>query len=207
MQLFRRPFRSIDELHAEQLECYRRSWHRALGVAAALHYCAKHDLTLPRWVLSAAPIVLGCALSKSLSNKRGRSGSPLARYRQDMVDYARWDAVCEVRSRQISLREELDELRACKAAPRPLTEEHEKLLRWVGHTWLRAYECAAMILAQTIARGGPDAMKGSYIRVKGNQHPLRYHLFDRDFLRSLGLEIDCDRQRHRKIIPLHQLTL
>src|SRR5690349_3700635 len=108
---FTRPFRSAYEMHAERLESHRRTWHRELGVAAAIYYCDRYDVDLPRWVLSAAPVVLGQALSKSLSKKRGRSSNPIARYRQDMIDFTRWDVVRDTRTQQIDVRQGVAELR------------------------------------------------------------------------------------------------
>jgi hypothetical protein len=205
--LFKRPFRSAYEMHAERLECYRRTWHQELGVAAALYYCDKYDVDLPRWVLRAAPVVLGQALSKSLSKKRGRSSNPIARYRQDMIDFTRWDAVRDTRTQQINLRQGVAELRKIRGAPPAMLRERERMMNWAGRTWLRAYECATMILAHTEARGSPDAMKGSYIRVEANKHPLRYHQFDSNFLRAVGLDVNFEARQRPKIIPFFEPTL
>ena len=49
----RRPFKSVAELDAETLECFRICWHRELAVAAALHYCTEHELSAPQWLIVA----------------------------------------------------------------------------------------------------------------------------------------------------------
>src|SRR5436190_20532610 len=112
MRPFKRPFKSIAELHAERLECFRVSWHRELGVAAALDYCAKHGLEAPRWVVEQAPALLCNALRRSGPKNRGRACNPIARYRQDMIDYERWDAVRDIRAKQKEIRKEVNELRS-----------------------------------------------------------------------------------------------
>jgi hypothetical protein len=208
---FKRPFESIAELHAERLECLRVTWHRELGVAAALDYCAKHELEVPRWVVRETPGVLCNALSRLGSKKRGRSCNPVARYRQDMIDYERYDAVRDVREKQTELREVVDELRSRTKLPAQMLEEREKMLLWVGHTWLRAYECATMILAHTEAFGGPEAMKASYLEVRRNsrdpKQALRYYILDSSFLNGLGLSTHIDAPRRKKTVPYYEMTL
>ena len=70
---------------------------------------------------------------RDILKKRGRSVNLVDRYRQDMVDYARWDEVKTVREKQIEIREEVDFLRANpKKAPPHWLEDREKMLKWVG---------------------------------------------------------------------------
>ena len=125
-----------------------------------------------------------------------------------MIDYTRWDVVRDdaeaSRSRFGRMLPNSARSGLCRRA---LLREREKMMNWAGRTWLQAYECAAMILSHTEARGSPSAMKGSYIRVEGNKHPLRYHQFDPKFLRTLGLDINFEARQRPKIIPLHELVL
>ena len=135
----------------------------------------------------------------------------MARYRQDMVDYARWDQVTVVRQKQIEIREEVEELRAKRNVPKSMLEEQEKKLAWVGKTLNRAYECAAMLLEGDEAYGSPEAMKRSYFQVKRNsggpRHTLRYHLLDPRFLSRLGLKHEIEMRPGRKKVPFYNLTL
>ena len=209
MRPFKRPFGSIDELHAEQLECFRICWHRELAVAAALRYCSQHRLNAPHWLVGEAETVLCAQLRPKKRNKRGRASNAVARYRQDMIDYERWDTVREVREKQTEILKHVEELRAISRVPRSLLQEREKMLHWVGHDWLRVYECASMMLAKTRAAGGPEAMKASYQRVKRNSkdpdQQLRYHLLDSNL--DIGLRVIQTDSRSKKVVPLYELIL
>jgi hypothetical protein len=126
-----------------------------------------------------------------------------------MIDYARYEEVVTVREKQKEIREQVEELRGLGPQARSHLDERSKMLAWVGHTWLRAYECAAMILAHTDACGSPETMKASYLEVARNsrdpRQALRYHLLDPSLLRSLGLT--AYEPARRKIVPLYELRL
>ena len=84
-----------------------------------------------------------------------------------MTDYERWDQVKVVREKQIEIRDEVDFLRAnLRKAPSGRLEDREKMLEWVGRSLRRAFECASMLLAESPAFGGPDAIKSSYLTVE-----------------------------------------
>ncbi len=85
----------------------------------------------PQWVRAAVLI----ALNGANTGKRGRP-------RNDAVDYARWDAVRELRDRRQELRDTL----------KP--------------TWEAAYENASEMLEGTEAQGEPHSIKASYQRVE-----------------------------------------
>ena len=130
-----------------------------------------------------------------------------------MTDYARWAEVKSVRRKQVEIKQEVDFLRANpkKASPGWL-EDREKMLRWVGRSLKRAFECASMLLADDTAFGGTDAIKSSYLTVEGvnrtQSQPLRYHMLDEDFLASIGVApIYRPRRQVRKVVPLYDLTL
>jgi hypothetical protein len=198
-----------------RLDSLRVMAHGGSGIAipAAIQYCSKCDLTVPRWLVQAAGIHYPELLRTGVPKKRGRSVSLVDRYRQDMKDYARWDEVKTVRSKQIEIREEVDFLRANpKMAPAGWLEDREKMLNWVGRSLKRAFECASMLLAESSAFGGPDAIKSSYLTVervnRTRSQPLRYHILDADFLVSVGIAPFTLRQgRARKVVPLYDLTL
>src|ERR1043166_5679019 len=63
VRAIRHPFNSMEELHAERLECFRVMWHRELGVAAALQYCTANNLPIPQWAGEEVQRVLANALS------------------------------------------------------------------------------------------------------------------------------------------------
>ena len=194
-----------------RLECLRICWHRELAVAAAIHYCTEHEFPAPQWLIDEAGNVLFSLLSHAKQGKRGRASGAVARYRQDMIDFARWEAVREVREQQVEIREQVEELRAISGAPKSMLQEREKMLNWVGHDWLRAYDCAAMILRGTDAAAGPDAMKASYLKVaQNNQDPsqaLRYHVFDPVVVAKLGIRDVLKPNRSGRVVPFFELTL
>jgi hypothetical protein len=111
------------------------------------------------------------------------------------------------------MKQEVDLLRANpkKASPGWL-EDREKTLRWVGRSLKRAFECASMLLAESSAFGGPDAIKSSYLTVeevnRSRSQPLRYHMLDEDLLASIGVApISWPQRQVRKVVPLYDLTL
>jgi hypothetical protein len=203
------PSRSIEDLDAAKLETYRRMFHAELGVAAALHYCTEHDLDAPRWLITAATELIFALLRNEKSKKRGRACGIVARYRQDMIDFERWERVREVREMQEELPEVVEDLRS-RNAPSGILEEREKMRDWTGEDWLKAYECASMVLQGTDAHAGPDAMKTSYQKVQqNNRHPsqsLRYHVLGRAIECRLGLDCSFPR-RVNKYVPFFDLTL
>ena len=210
-----RPAKSLKNLHERRLDWLRVMVHggSAIAIPAAVQYCAKSSLTVPEWLVQAAAVHYPELLRSGVPKKRGRSVSLVDRYRQDMKDYARWDEVKTVRRNQIEMREEVDFLRANpKMASPSRLEDREKMLKWVGRSLNRAFECASMLLADDSAFGGPDAIKSSYLTVekvnRTQSQPLRYHMFDADFLASIGITPVALRQgRARKVVPLYDLTL
>src|SRR5207245_1641818 len=94
--------------------------------------------------------------------------------------------------------------------PASMMKETENMHRWAGHTWLRAYECAAMLTAGTKARASPDTIKKSYMKIERlssvSSEPFRYLVLNGSFLRRLGIDVDY-RDQGRKGVPLFDLTL
>jgi hypothetical protein len=207
-----RPFGSMRELHANELACLEAMARSGIEVAvpAALNYCTEHGLNTPPWLLVAATGMFSSLLKLQKSTKRGRSCGVVARYRQDMIDYARWDQIMVVRERQLLIREQIEELRTISAVPCGVLEEHEKTLAWLGSTLNRAFECAAMLLRGTSAFGSPEALKRSYFKVRRNScdpdQALRYRQLNPSILKMLGLGEVLSLGVGRKPIALYELT-
>ena len=123
-----------------------------------------------------------------------------------MIDYMRWDTVKMAREKQKEAPQRLSVLETYSEVS-PYIDQYKKLLRWYGRDWLRAYECASMMLRETPAFGGPDAMKASYRRVEKASNPLQYFLFQPEFLQSIGLQHPSRWFPSRKFTPLYDLTL
>ncbi|QWG18806.1 hypothetical protein KMZ68_02625 [Bradyrhizobium sediminis] len=203
-----RPFRPIDYLNQRELKVLRRvaASGSELAPAAALHFCATYKADVPEWLTGLAARGYCEHLNSNRPKKRGRSSGPIERYRQDMIDYMRWDTVRSTRDKQKDCPESLAILET-NSNRCPYIKDYNKLLRWYGHDWLRAYECASMFLRGTPAFGGPDAMKASYCRVEHASNPLRYFLFQPEFLESVGLEHPSRWGWSTKCTPLYNLTL
>jgi len=203
-----RPFRPVDYLKERELNVLRRVVEAGseLAPAAALHFCATYKADVPGWLIGLAAHGYCKQLNSNHPKKRGRSSGPLERYRQDMIDYIRWDTVRMARGMQKEAPEELSALEEY-SKPSRYIDQRKKLLRWYGHDWIRAYECASLYLRGTPAFGGPDAMKASYCRVVHASNPLRYFLFQPEFLESIGLEHPSRWGWSTKLTPLYDLTL
>lgn len=214
MPLFKRPFNSIEELHDHQLDCYKALPCRELGTIAALDYCAQHGLTVPQWALGSAPVLMTSLLSGRSTKKRGRAGGIVERLRQDIIHFARYDTVREVREKQTEFYEEVVELKKLKNIPSEVLAEKKKMLAWLGGSLQRAFECAAMILQNTIAFGSPEAMKRSYLEYRRScgdpAQWLRFYQLSPDLVRRLGIYDDTGIAPHkpgRKFVPFYDRTL
>ena len=198
------------EIHMEKFETMlKRDIHPELALIAALHYCAKHEMPTPQWLAIAATKLLCQLVGNRQTKKRGRSASPSTRYLQDMTIYERWDVVRDTRERQISEREHVEKLKKIPSAPRALVRERERMLGCAGSDWLEAFVCASKRLQGTDAHVGPDAVKKSYLEYQreswGRISGLRFHIFDRELLNMLGIDIDFP-HRGKKIRPIYDLT-
>lgn len=198
MPRFERPFRSIEELHETQLDIFAKMIRTGVAVAipAAEYYCSEHGLAAPAW-LTKASVNLHCnTLRGDTTKKRGRASGPVTRYRQDMIDFARWDEICVVREQQKIFRRQVAKLRALAKVPRHMLNEKEKMLNRLGHTFDDAYEYVSKDLKKTNARGGWDTMRRSYREVerisKDPTQAMRYHQLDSQFLRRLGIKAPLD---------------
>jgi hypothetical protein len=203
---------SLNQFHQRELQSLETMARGGtlIATSAALDYCYKYGLSLPSWFVGPAAQITKESLRKEKTSKRGRSAQPLDRYRQNMVDFARYDAVCEVREKQNELPRELQRQRQLPNVTANVIEGLEKMLAWAGQTLERAFQCASMILADTSAFGGPDAIKASYLRVKAAmlipEQAHRYHILDPQFLASSGMKSFQLLGKGRKVVPLFDLT-
>ena len=186
----------LDDLkayHEKELNGCKRSFEAGnIGaLLSAIHYCRSDNLTAPQWLLDASYDLLVEAIRHVKFGKPGRARSPFARFRQDMIHFARSDTVQEVREKQKEIREEVIELRKRKNVPPSLLKEREKMLRWAGRDWGMAYRCASVLLRGTDSFAGPDAMKASYLKVrrlaKDPKQTMRFRLIDNYTMQRLKL--------------------
>ncbi len=205
------PARSIEDIHARELSVLRHSIHRELCAAAALDYCVSRNLPVPDWAARSASDALCKLLRRGPAQKRGRSSHPVDRYQQDMIDYARWSEVDMVREKQKEMAENYEFFRNAGSSQRDQLKNYEKMHRWAGTTWDHAYECASMSLQGSVAHGGPDAVRASYLRVSGSwkKDPgtIRYNMLPLQFCRKLGIQVGPDMEQGRKSGYMYDLTL
>lgn len=199
-----RDLTALDQLELEKLN---RLPNRTVATIASARFCAEHDLNLPPEMHLEMSTLLARASSDESSSRKGRRANDFASYRQDYIDFIRWDAVTEIREKQQESRQQLAELRQLNGVPVPLLKEKSKSVEWLGRSLVRAFECASMILRRTGAHGGEDAIKRSYYIVKKTDDPSKYLMLDAGTLNALGLGASWHhRARSNKLIPFYDLT-
>jgi hypothetical protein len=203
------PTPELDEFWTREFASYERAV-RAGNIGAllsALVDCIRKDLPPPRWLLVQAYSRLIDATTKRPTRKRGRTANPFAQFRQDMIHYARWDVVQEVRDKQVELAETVEQLRGLKGAPaRAMLKERERLHQWLGRSLPDAYRCAHALLLGTEAHASESTIEYSYKRVERlGKDPAagpRFKLPKDEVLRDLGLKHVFEDRKGRKLMQL-----
>ncbi|MBW7996794.1 MAG: hypothetical protein FVQ81_09570 [Candidatus Glassbacteria bacterium] len=128
------------------------------GKISTADFLDDQGVILPRWVVEAMVVRQFRYMMDLASTGTGRNAKWASRFRQDMIDYARYDAVLELR-------------------------EHF----YLKVKWDDVYDRASELLADTSAAGASDTIRGSYFRVRRRmkKNPLRYKVFK--YLRVKGL--------------------
>lgn len=204
------PAGPLDEFHAQELnELKAVTVHPELATVAALEYCAREEICPPPWVVQKAADLMCDLLKREKAQKRGRTAGHIARYRQDLCDLERFDAIVGIRKFRSRVRRDV-------AIARSRGQEFKKSKRYEyikrERAWLRygTLQCASMYLSGRDAKAGVDAMKASYRRVcrstAGKIVPDQYYVFNEQFLCKLGFPGLLDRKPGTKILPLCNLT-
>jgi hypothetical protein len=171
----------------ERLQRTFESGHRVPALMEALLVCREEGET-PDWVLRASYAVLS-ELFRRPPRARRRAGNPYARWRQDMVHFARYDAVATIRENlqpeQKHIRARLREVYRDDAATLELMLR-EQIPYDFGRNWDDAYQHASLILRGTFAAGEPAQMKRSYRMAKRALNRC-YSCPSHTVLRDLGL--------------------
>jgi hypothetical protein len=195
-------------MNQRELELFRQMVDAGVlvGVPAALHFCIEHVVPAPGWLLGAAMTLLCDLLKREKSTQRGRARGAVARYRQDMVDFIRWNEVLVIREKQVLSAETVA---AYSIRPGdPMYERFKEEVarhKWLGRSLSDAFECVSEMLERTDAHGSPDSIKRSYRQVERNHRHrterYRYCLLHPLFLKMLGIEDDLGYGRGAKIAP------
>src|SRR5579862_6857529 len=142
----------LDSFQRRQLnELEELTVHRELMVAAAMDFCAEENIDPPSWLVKEAAALLCELLKREKTEKRGRAAGKIARYRQDMWDVERWDAVEEMRRIRNHVQHDLEIMREYGDLFKGSAKwrNAERLLAWFRHG---IFECASMYLTGRDAR-------------------------------------------------------
>lgn len=198
----------IDPPHDRELAALEEmSAYNDIAVAAGLYYCAQQGICPPPWLVHRAAELMINMLKREKSQKRGRSGGRIARYRQDMLDFDRWDTVLQIRSLRQRTKEDLRTLSDHPSLKKNYGKNLEKATKWLRHG---TFECASMSLKGSPAFASPVTVKKSYRRVQAAMRSRsagsRYHLIYGDFFRRVGLDWPGTFKPGTKIVPFWDLT-
>jgi hypothetical protein len=192
--------------HEQELERLRKAREAGVVIAvpAALDYCLEHDLGPPQWLVHAASELLCELLRREKSKKRGRSAGAVARYRQDMIDFLRFNEVEVLRENQHRSIELMSVYPTCPSPQESkIYVQEARKAEWLGSSLSRIYQCVSEVLERTDAFGSPESIKRSYRQVKrsdGNpSQAFRYYLLPYPFLHKLGIEGDLGYGRDAKV--------
>jgi hypothetical protein len=204
-----RPFESLEEFHEAELEEIKLMFESGtqIAVTAAMDYSVRHELNPPHWAMTES-VKAQCAELCGEPRHLGRSNGTVSRYRQDGIDFVRWDTVHEVRNNREILRYTIKSLAKSRDdAAREHRDYCEKLIRWARRN---SFKCASLLLAGSPAFGGPDAVKTSFRTVVQNiSNPasaMRYHVLDPKFLRKISTVVDPAAKTGRKVRHLFDLN-
>lgn len=123
----------------DQLRACENAWREGSlpALAKAIQLCHRYERPLPAWAVHGALAAVSAQFDASTAGRRGRLANRKVAHQQDMIHYARWDAVKELRDR----REELG---------------------GIASTWEEAYAAVAELLEGTEAAGSEATIKRSY---------------------------------------------
>jgi hypothetical protein len=199
----------IERFHQRELdELNGLKFHRDIAVAAALDYCAEEGISPPQWVVQGASALLCELLCKEKSQRRGRAGNRVTRYRNDQWDVERWHAVDAIRGYRAKAKYDAKLRREYGETPQNSTalRQREQMLEWLRNG---TFECASRYLTGRDAKVGAAAMRASYRRcgrrAGSGSRPDRYYRHHDRFLSKLGIPSLHDQKPGTKFMFLYDL--
>lgn len=162
-------------------------------VLEALLYCRENDVRAPTWLLEAT-FDLVTSLMRADDKKRGPGGNRLARCRQDMKHFIRWDFFHEVRRMQKKFSRKVKSKNPGKERHRPEYVAHWRAVHAVlGTSVDSARRAVSKILVGTAAAGSEEAIAKS-VYIVSYSEPGRFLIPNPKVLEALfGLHIAPDR--------------
>lgn len=134
-----------------------------LALFEACEYCDTSEIQLPSWIPQEAFKLLAAALTDGLSHRRGRATGLLARLREDLKHYERWDTVMSlVEHRETVWKEYQETLRSPGLKPKDRARLTARAPFDPGRNLEETFIAASKDLRGTFAEGSPDAIRKSY---------------------------------------------
>ena len=168
---------ALEEFIRSQLANYRRAYEAGVMLALrdALESCSRENFPPEPWMIDATLDFIDQHIGKTATG-RGRSGNPIAKYANDLVHYARWDAVTTVREQQKIDQNDRERL-AQLEMPEKKRREIEDMLN-AGTTFQDAVKGATELLRGTRAYGSPRTIDASYwLVVRAMKDPEQHGRF------------------------------
>ena len=208
MAEFEQSHEALRQLHETEMADLERMFlaHFSIAVPAALHCCEKRGISPPLWLVKAATKMCCDYVTGNAPKKRGGLTRAIARYRQDSIDYARWEIVEELVEKSAFLGKELKKLSEIKLSMhgRQVRDNVSKLRGTIGSNQLGVFAFVSEMLADTSLKGGPDTIKRSYRAVESTKYVWErghcYYKLDPEFLKAIGAYVDVDVQVTKKHI-------
>ncbi|MCZ6740980.1 MAG: hypothetical protein O7D27_02340 [Alphaproteobacteria bacterium] len=154
----------LADYHNRRLEEYRRSYeHGSLpALFDALVYCRRKKCAIPNWIMDGAIYEVGQLLSGQAFKGKNSAKSRVTKFKKYWRHFVRWDAVMELRDKQLETKNELTQL--MKIDP-----DHQATMDLKRRTdviiWEHVYEIAAESLLRSPFHAGPEAIRRSYLDI------------------------------------------
>ena len=199
--------RACSLIFDEELERLRKvARHNDIAYAAAFRLCVDERVVPPLWLLREIDNLVTDLLKRERPNKRGRHAGRIARYRQDLRDYARWSAVEEIRERRAGYQEKAEDMATYSPELRRRYGCIDKIQRWFRYG---TFQCASMSLLGTDAFAGSHTVRASYRRVSRRMRSpadaFRHYIFWGDFLKRIGVPWPGSYDSGMKFTPFYDL--
>lgn len=134
-----------------------------LALFEACEYCDANEIQLPSWIPQEAFALLAAALTDGLSHRRGRAMSPLARLRENLKHYERWETVMSlVEHRQNGWKEYQEALRSPGLNPKDQARLTAQAPFDPGNNLEETFIAASEFLQNSFPHGSPDTIRKSY---------------------------------------------
>lgn len=175
----------LDRLCQLSEEGYPAAAHEALRLCLRKPKCQfgtalfnDEGVLVPKRVLHALSEIVLDLLEHHHTTGKGRNAKWPSRYNQDMIDFARYEAVEHIMANKEN-GPTLEEMERYDTVVRGKTKEEIRPILKQKVTWGNVWEWASWYLEGEDAAGAPDTIRSSCRRVKANlkKDPGRYRVY------------------------------